>query len=510
MRTKRQTWRSIFPVVVLLLFCFITRLFRLTLLPMFVDEGTHFERAIKMMQEGPFFDSGGTGKFFVNWIIGLMVALTGNNLLWAGRFVSVGFGMLGLIGCYLLGQRLFNRRVGLVGAGLYLAVPYTFFYDRIALADGPMMILVIYLVLVSLEFARRPNVRFSLGMGVLLMFIIMTKLNGFVYGTLPLLVMAIYLPRSKWTQVWKELLLVYSIGALGFIPSLLHFSMHWDLIWRKVSVSQSGENSLGWNWLPNANNMFDYLTTNLSWPVFIIVCLGVAWALIRRQRAGLLLIVCAGITLALFVFTPKPWAWFPRYLLPAVPPLFLLAGQVINLGLDWLRSVLTEARWRNVVIPGLALIVVGPALWFDYWLLADPTQAPFCELDQSQFITGASAGYGLLEVSAYLRDQVSSAEHIVIVYARRPSALSLVVEAYLHDQREHILSQVVDFATADPALLSQRLQAQTVPVFIITSDPPPALAESKINFDTWPYIQRVAHFERPGGSTGVNIYTKKP
>ena len=82
-----------------------------------------------------------------------------------------------------------------------------------------------------------------------------------------------------------------------------------------------------------------------------------------------------------------------------------------------------------------------------------------------------------------------------------------MVEAYLHDQREHILSQVVDFATADPTLLSQRLQAQTAPVFIIAADPP-KIPGAMIDLDTSPFIQRVAHFDRPGKLTGISVYQK--
>ena len=69
----------------------------------------------------------------------------------------------------------------------------------------------------------------------------------------------------------------------------------------------------------------------------------------------------------------------------------------------------------------------------------------------------------------------------------------------------------MDFATEDPDLLTQRLLAQSAPVFIVTPDdrPPEEPMVSKIDFDTSPYIQRVAHFNRPGGLTGVNIYKKR-
>jgi 4-amino-4-deoxy-L-arabinose transferase-like glycosyltransferase len=506
MRKNQWSWRLVIPVVVLFLLYFASRLFRLTLLPMFVDEASHLSWALQMGQTGLLSEAGDSGKFLIIWLMGLVLPSFGDHVLWLGRFISVGFGLLGLVGGYSLGRRLFDHRVGLIGAGLYLVAPYTFFYTRMALVDGPLTTLVIYLVLVSLRFAQRPNLKYSLGVGVLLMLVILTKLNGFVQGVLPLLVMISCLPRLKWSVAWKWLLVAYSLAALGFIPSLMNFSSHWGLTWAKFGVTEPGQ-SLGWNWLPNASNMLQFLAQNLSLPVFTLVCVGVVLVFIRRQRQVWLMVGCAGVTLALFVFTPKPWTWFPRYLLPAVPFLLLIAGQFISLAINWFKPYLTRLTWRYVVLTALVLGTTGPALWFDYWLLADPAQAPFVEIDQRQFISGTSAGYGLLEASRYLRSQLSSTKYIVVVYAQRPTALALVTQVYLHDQRERMAHLTIDFATADPDLLAQRLQTQSAPVFIIAPDPSDTTG-ARIDLDTWPYIQRVAHFDRPGGSTGVNIYQK--
>jgi 4-amino-4-deoxy-L-arabinose transferase-like glycosyltransferase len=494
----------------LLLLYFATRLFRLTLLPMFVDEAFHMGWALQMAQEGLLAESGDSGKFLVIWLMSLVLPFFGDHVLWLGRFISISFGLLGLVGCYVLGRRLFDRRVGLIGAGLYLVAPYTFFYPRMALVDGPMTTLVVYLVLVSLRFARRPSLKYSVGVGVLLMSVILTKLNGFVQGALPLLVLLFCLPRSKWGLAWKWLLPAYGLAALGFIPSLLNFSSHWGLTWEKFGVTEPGQ-PLGWNWLPNASNMLQFLVQNLSLPVFMLVCVGVVLALFQRQRYVWLMAACASITLVLFIFTPKPWSWSPRYLLLTTPFWFLMAGWVISQGLDRLKPYLNRRGWgwRYGVMMGLAAIITGPALWFNYWLVTDPTRTPFVRIDREQFIVGKYAGYGVAEAADYLRGQSLHAERIIVVYPQRPILWSLMFQVYLYDQRAHITHEVVDFAQENPDLLAQRLLAQSAPVFIVAPDPP-EITGAKIDLDTWPYIQRVAHFDKPGGQMSVNIYTKRP
>jgi 4-amino-4-deoxy-L-arabinose transferase-like glycosyltransferase len=476
------------PEITLLITCFASRLFRLSLLPMFEDEATHIRWAIKM-SEGPVWEFSNVGKFLTLWIMSLVLPFADNNLLWLARFVSVCFGLFGLVGCYLLGKRLFDRRVGLLAAVLYLVVPYTFFHDRMALADSPLAVLAIYVVLFSVELSRKPGLKYSIWLGLALLLATLTKFNGFVQGVFPLLVMVIHYPKLNRNLPWKWLLLALSIGGLGFVPLLANFSSHWESIWSKTRLSNP-DTALWLTWLLNGRDALLFLVRYMSLPVFIILCFGVAVAIIRRRPNDLLLVGVAGITLATFVLLSKANRWFPRYLMPAVPFLLLIAARaVILIGQNLSQYVhKTQTKnWAYVLTGGVTVLIILPALWFDYWLITDPSRAPFVEIDQWQYVSGIHAGYGLPEAANYLRDQLAESGPIMV-----------------YDQRQRIIHVILDFSHEDPDELAQSLLTQSTPVFVVASDPPEA--PYKIDLDSWEHTKRVARFERPGGLSSINIY----
>ena len=508
MRRNQQLWKSFYPEVVLLIIYFATRLFHLNLLPMFVDEATHIRWAIEIVREGDFSSAIEASRLFPIWSISLVVPSAANDLLWASRLVSVGFGVWGLIGCYLLGKQLFNRQVGILASVLYLVVPYTFFYDRMALVDSLLAIWAIYVVLFSLLLGAKPSLKYGISLGVVLALASLTKLNGFTFGILPLVVLAARFTYLRRKFPWKPLLLAYGVGLLGFVPLALSSSTEWWQIEHRTWLGQESDTPLWSTWLFNGSDTALYLAQNLSWLVFIVACLGIILTMVRRQRDELLLCGAVGIILAIFIFLSRSDKTYPRYLLPAVPFLLVIVAQTII----WAAHKFADQAKSQfgVISSGVTFIIILPALWFDYWFMTNPAQAPLLEIDRFQYIESNYAGYGLVETADYLRDQLSHVERIIVVCPERPSTLSAVLQVYLYDEQQRIIYLTMDFSKEDLDILAQRLQEQSVPVFIVIPDPPPDVTKSKVAFDAWPYIQRVAHFERPGGLTGVNIYKKIP
>ena len=116
----------------LLAFYLITRITHLTVLPVFNDEAVYLHWA-KLIEE----DSGNlwisieadSKKPLLIWLLVLGFKLF-HDPLWAGRMVSVAAGMGSLVGIYLVGCRYHSRRVGQLGALLFVFSPYHLFFDR--------------------------------------------------------------------------------------------------------------------------------------------------------------------------------------------------------------------------------------------------------------------------------------------------------------------------------------------------------------------------------------------
>jgi hypothetical protein len=258
-------------------------------------------------------------------------------------------------------------------------------------------------------------------------------------------------------------------------------------------------------WLTNGHQALSYLAQNLSPIVFVAVCLGAGLAIIQRRREEFLLLTVACIIIAAIVIPANPGDWFPRYLLPAVPFLLLLAVRAIEVVVNKLSEYLFS-RWSPIIVVGLVLIIILPGLWFDYWLIADPAQAPFVEIDRWQYVNGWPSGYGFYETAVYLRNQLSQSEKIIVVYDNPPKTklIPRALQIYLYDLKDRITYTTFDFEQEDYDHLVQYLSEQQVPVFVVLDYPTHKRLD--VAFDTSPYTQSATRFLKPDGRSGVDVY----
>ncbi len=500
------TNKSIWIWLTLLTAYFASRLFHLTLLPMFVDEATHLKWAMDIIEKGQF-PGGFTSRYFPIWVLSLVIPYADHHLLLAARLMAVAVGLLGLLGCYGLGQQLFQRQVGLLAAILYLVVPYTFFHDRMALVDGLLTVEAIYIVLFSFSLSHQPTLPKSVGLGIVLGLSFCTKQYGLMLAALPIVVFISQFTRPlRWPSPtsWKLLLLGYGISLLGFIPYLLDKvpaggTEIWSHFGDKMLLKHQST-SIEWIWLSNGHDALLYLAQNLSIPVFVMLCLGVGLTLKRGQRNEWLLLGAASVTLLIFIFLSKANGWYPRYLLPAVPFLLLTTAQTMWLTAQFISTKISSPR-PNVVLMALTALIILPSLWFDYWLLVDPSLAPFVEIDRWQYVSGDHAGYGLLEANAYLRDQLAQSNKLALVYDKH---LADFLPVYFYDQRPQVQHIILEFKKHNADSLIKKMAVTTATTFIVTSDLPDK--KGKIDLETWSHVKPVARFERPGGLTSVNVY----
>ncbi len=115
----------------------LTRLWGLTVFPVFSDEATyiHIAQIIDSNWENLFLTKVNAFKPLFVWSITIYQNIIADPVL-AGRLVSVTAGLASLIGVYLLGRELFSERVGQVTAIFYVFCPYFVFFERLDMAEG--------------------------------------------------------------------------------------------------------------------------------------------------------------------------------------------------------------------------------------------------------------------------------------------------------------------------------------------------------------------------------------
>ncbi len=122
-------------LVILYLF---SRFYSILSLPIFTDEAIYIRWAQIAKQDANWrFISLTDGKqpMFI-WLMMISLRFIQDPLL-AGRIVSVGAGLLTLIGMYFLGREIFkSSKIGLISSALYVVFPMSLVYDRMALYDS--------------------------------------------------------------------------------------------------------------------------------------------------------------------------------------------------------------------------------------------------------------------------------------------------------------------------------------------------------------------------------------
>jgi 4-amino-4-deoxy-L-arabinose transferase-like glycosyltransferase len=109
----------------------------LTLLPIFNDESIYLDWGIRSTTKpGMLYYSVNDGKPpLMIWFFGIFVHFI-NDPLFAGRFVSILFGVITLVGIFFLSRFLFGKRTAYVTSLLYIVTPLIFFYNRQSLMES--------------------------------------------------------------------------------------------------------------------------------------------------------------------------------------------------------------------------------------------------------------------------------------------------------------------------------------------------------------------------------------
>src|SRR5581483_4989759 len=89
---------------------------------------------------GHFLTGAENGRLLALWWMSLF-RLTGDDVLWIGRTVTILFSMIGLATVYSLGRNFASTIGGTLAAAFYILTPFVFFHDRLALSDTYVAVL---------------------------------------------------------------------------------------------------------------------------------------------------------------------------------------------------------------------------------------------------------------------------------------------------------------------------------------------------------------------------------
>jgi len=413
----------------LILAYFVTRLINLTIIPVFVDEAIYIRwaqvmRAVSTLRFLPLSD--GKQPLFM-WLIMPFLKIFSDPLV-AGRLVSVGAGLGTMVGIFTLSLLLFKKKeVAFLGAILYLISPFTFFFDRLALADGLLSFFGIWVIVGAVGLAKEKRLDLAMITGVLLGLGLITKSPALFFALL--LPTTIILNGRMMMRPYNIVKLVFLWGVVylfGFaIYNILRLGPEFQMIAIRnkdyvFSFREVLSHPLNpfWGNLKSVIEWFWIFLTPLS---FVSAITGGVLVLKRHLKEGgllwlWLLIPLLGQSAVAKVYTA-------RYILFTVPIFLIFAAYLL-----WKIFSSLKSRWITTLV--LIVFFVVPVYQIAL-LLVNPQKAWLPKNERYGYLEIWTAGYGIKEAADYLRE-VAKKENVLVgtegYFGTLPEGLQIYLE----------------------------------------------------------------------------------
>lgn len=405
---NKNIWIIVFTLLAFVIFLFL-RLSKLNNIPVFVDEAIYV-RWSQVMKNEPNLrflpQTDGKQPLFM-WATIPFFKISSDPLI-AGRLVSVASGFGTLIGIGLLSFLLFGDLLVVSLSMLVFAIlPYSVFFDRMALADSMLAMFGVWSLALSILFAKTKRLDIAMLLGFAIGGGLLTKSPAIIYYAW-LIVALIFFFRLKVNKI-KDLGILF----LGLFAIVLISQMMYGILRLGPAFEMIGARNQDYlfSWKEVFGHPFNPLIANLKttfnwlWLLFTpTLLLSLFFGLIPKKTRlySLFLILIALIPITAQAAIAKVYT--SRYALFAVLPLV----PVIGFGINWLVTR------KGILIKLSSIILIAVPLIISILCVFAPTKAPLSYDMHTGYLEDWTAGWGQKEVANYLIDLETKGEKIVV------------------------------------------------------------------------------------------------
>lgn len=405
---NNKIWIIVFTLLAFGLFFFL-RLSKLNNIPVFVDEAIYV-RWSQVMKNEPNLrfipQTDGKQPLFM-WSTIPFFKISDDPLL-AGRLVSVTTGFGTLLGVGFLAYLIFADLLVVSLSMLVFAIlPYSVFFDRMALADSMLGMFGVWSLALSVLFAKTRKLDHAMLLGFAIGGGLLTKSPAIMfYLWLALSLLFFFRPKGSKLKALGNL----SLGLLAIVIisqamyGILRLGPAFEMIgarnqdylftWREV-LSHPLSPLIG-----NLKTTANWLWLLFSPALLLVLVLG----LLPKKTRSLSLFLIFVSLLPLVAQAAIAKVYTSRYALFAVLPLI----PVIGFGFHWLVTR------KGILIKLSAFILLLVPLIFSLLCVFAPTKALLSYDMHTGYLEEWTAGWGQKEVANYLIDLESKGEKIVV------------------------------------------------------------------------------------------------
>lgn len=284
-----------------------------------------------------------------------------------GRVTHTLVGILTVYWTFRLGRRMYGERAGLFGAAVVALSTIHVARSHYVGVDIPMVLLLL-LVLELCQLWTDPRERERpILLGVAFGFTVMHKIVGIV-AVVPI-VLANWIRHRQGSLVdqvaGRKVLVAYAVAAVVFMVGNPGFVLNLGAFFSEALTSLFGVGvdaaSPVSSQVATPNLWLYYarvLTADLGFALFVFALAGVALAVLRRRTPDLLLAGTAAVFYLIIAGAQTSHLFYPRYAIPLIPPLGLLAGRLLD---RVVHRLPVPRGWSGWVMACAAALLLAPA-----------------------------------------------------------------------------------------------------------------------------------------------------
>jgi len=486
------------PAIVILYF--VSRTVNLKIIPIFTDEAIYtYWAQIALNDPANRFISLEDGKqpLFI-WLAAIAQKFVADPLV-ASRLISVFAGFGSLIGIYLLAKELFSERVAKLAIILYIILPLTLLYDRLALFDSLLTMFGIYSTYLTVKMIKDPRLDIALLNGFAIGSAMITKSSGnfFLY----LLPFSLVLANFKEPKLAKKFIKWFAFSLITFLISqtifnALRLAPLFYIISRKNlefirSYSEVLKNPFEF-FISNFEAIVGWIITYIGLPLFIIFTIGATYGIVRRNSKIIYLLFLIFVPFMVEIFFNK--VLYARFVLFYFPYLIIVTALALSQIGDYFK------KYQKIYLISILLTLLIPFVT-SFKLLTNPPSANIPKNDSFQYLNAWPAGYGVDETIQFLKKEKQNGRRIYVgtegTFGLLPFALKIYffkdndiqIDGYWPVSSNEIPRQVVD-------------SAKTQRTFFIFNETQKEIID--------PHLKLIAKYQKGSGNSFMRLYEVLP
>jgi hypothetical protein len=508
------------------------RFWNLLGLPLFVDESLWLRWATNPYQYLP----RGAGPLDVlrvsligdvnppllHWMLLVVLPWVDQPVL-AARAVAATFGLLAVLGTYLLASELFDKRVGVVASLVHAVLPLAVFFDRIIHYDALTAACVVHVAWLSARLARQPSVGAGLILGIVLAAAIIANPRGATIAPAPALALLLLRGRRSLRESLPSFGLAYLTAALLTPLSFVGVSFQ-QVIDKILPFALAPDEVAGTPmdlWAANLARLSTWMEAYVGMDLLRLAVLGVIVMLAWRPGAGLYILLLWLALVLPFILGGR--LIFSRYLaVSAFPPSVAIGA--LTVAAFWAPgAILRRLGARSptaTVSSGLVLTVVvlvlalRPAVLTSIDMVTDPLHTRLPDSDRAQYQSGWYSGVGVPDAAQYLI-AVADSQPIILLREDGMPGSGVHFYSYRVPNIRHEIEPALAFNRDNSTQRVRRWLDESPNVYFVAaedlSDQQPSRSRRLDQaLRAFPDIQRVAQYPSPDGKSQVSIFKVEP